>query len=176
MKPIKRFLKETVSQYGGMRGGGLGIRGQSGRTNAPTMAWETVHGKKYPSGLKPSHTMGAQEKLWKGIPVDVELQDKWLNELNRIPNVEIRSSCQGHPPIGENPSFLIFRPKDEHRAKLIVNKLSDNKITFCSFNIGTQGHVRICVATPLYANGPKDKLWEQWWDTLAKRIDKAVNK
>jgi len=169
MKSIQKYLQEvTYWQKGeGSRFGG------SGKKNAPTFAWETVHGKEYPGGTK-SGRSGDKQRIWNGLGVDYDLKDKWLDDLSNIKNVQIRASCQGHPPRGENPAFIIFRPKNESKSNIIVKKLHDGRLTFCKADTGNMGFTRICIATPLFAHGPKHKLWEKWWDTLAIRIQRAT--
>jgi len=149
-------------------------RGQAGRKNAPMLAWETVHGKPYP-GFKSGRVPNAKERSWNGIMVDTELKNEWLEALNNISQITVRSSCQGHKPEGEWPSFIIIRLKNESKVNKVVKQLHDGKFTFCKAERGPQGFMRVCIATPLYAKGSKHNLWEKWWSTLPARIQKAVN-
>lgn len=34
---------------------------------------------------------------WKGLEVDSELRDEWLERMNSIPNLRIDMTCAGHP-------------------------------------------------------------------------------
>ena len=143
------------------------------KKNAPTFAWETVHGKEHPTG-KTGHAPGTKERKWNGHMVDEMLKNEWLEDLNNMKEIEARASCQGHAPEGEWPSFLIFRPKKNFNLDRFVKKIADGKITFAAHDKGNQGKTRVCIATKLYAKGPKHKQWERWWSSLADRIRKAI--
>ncbi len=144
------------------------------KKNAPTFAWETVHGKEHPSGGKQGRAPGTKERDWNGHMVDELLKDEWLNALNNMKEIEVRASCQGHPPKDEWPSFIIFRQATKFNIDKFISKIADKKTTFAAYDKGNQGKIRICIATPLYAKGPKHKLWERWWETLASNIKKAT--
>ena len=168
MKLIQNFLQEvTYWQKAGNR-----FNGQ-GKLNAPSFAWETVHGKPLPS-FRRGRAPNTKERMWNNIAVDELLKNEWLEELANIKGVEIRSSCQGHSPKGEWPSFIIFRIKNESKVPKVVKELHDGKYTFCKADIGNMGFTRICVATPLFAKGPQYSLWEKWWSTIARRIQLAT--
>jgi len=152
-----------------------------GKKPAPTLAWEVIHGKPYP-GQRMGRAPGTKEKLWKGLYVDEHLDNNWLEKLNSIKNVEIRSSCEGHGPEGgislDWPTFIIFRvdTKLEPFVEKIVAKLNSFKNTKSGYDIGMEGRPRICVAAPLYYNCKKQKEWEDWWKNLPGRINVSVNK
>jgi len=168
MKSIQKFLQEvTYWKKTGNRFSG------PGKLNAPSFAWETVHGKPL-SSFRRGRAPGTVERMWDGLAVDENLQDEWLNDLKNLKGVEIRSSCQGHPPKGEWPSFVVIRLKNESKVKNTIKKLHDGKYTFCKADTGNMGFTRVCIATPLYSGGPKNTLWEKWWSTLADRIKLAV--
>lgn len=160
------------------------IRGpRPGKKPAPTFAWELVHGKKYP-GWRPGRAPGgAEERLYKGYYVDKHIKDKWLSDINRIKNIEIRSSCEGHGPPGEMKldwsTYIGFRldPSIESKSKAndVIKKLNRDKNTRAGWDIGMQKRPRIICAAPLYYKCAKHKEWLRWWDTLASRINKAVN-
>ena len=168
MKVIQNFLQEethwqpTENRFGG-----------PGKLNAPSFAWEVVHGKPLPS-FRRGRAPNTKERMWNGIGVDEKLKDKWLDALKNLKGVEIRSSCQGHAPDREWPSFIIFRIKDESKVKNVVKKLHNGKDTFCKADTGNMGFTRICVATPLYAGCQNNSLWVKWWSTIAKRIQESV--
>jgi len=146
---------------------------QQDKKNAPMLAWETIHGKPF-QGFRRGRLPNTKERNWNGLMVDEKLKDKWLNDLSKIKEITVRSSCQGHPPEGEWPSYIIFRLNDESKVAQVCKRLQDKKITFCKAEKGPQGFMRICVATPLYADGPRHKEWEQWWESLSKRIIKSI--
>ena len=156
---------------------------QRGKKNSPTFAWEIVHGKKYPGFRRGRYPDPVKEKRWNGFYVDAPLKNKWLNDLSKIPNVEVRASCCGHPPdrISRNAwvSYVVFRvdPSLKKQIKKIVSKLNKYPNTRSGYDVGMEGQPRIVVATPLYfKEGEDNKEWESWWSKLAERINSAVNK
>jgi hypothetical protein len=159
------------------------IRGpRPGKKPAPTFAWELIHGKEYP-GWRSGRAPDAEEKLYKGYYVDKHLKDKWLHDINRIKNVEIRSSCEGHGPPGEMkldwPTYVGFRLasiiETIDKVKRVVKELNRDKNTRAGWDIGMAKRPRIICAAPLYYKCAKHNEWVRWWDTLASRINKAVN-
>jgi len=158
MKIINNYLKEAFFNK---------------KKNAPTFAWETVHGKEHPTGKK-GYAPDTKERNWNGHMIDELLKDEWLQQLNGMKEIEMRASCQGHKPDGEWPSFVIFRPVKNFNLDRFISKIADGKYTFAAYDKGNKGQTRICVATPLYAKGPKHKLWEKWWATLTVRIKKSI--
>lgn len=171
MKSIENFLQETTYW---LKGKGDRFSG-TGKKNAPTFAWETIHGKPFP-GRRPGRAPGTVDREWNGIMVDELLKDEWLLALNNIKEIEMRSSCQGHPPKGEWPSFVIFRFNTKIDHNKFIKAISDGRYTFCKIEVGQGGLPRCCVATPLFAKGPNHTLWEKWWSTLADRIKVAIRK
>jgi len=152
-------------------------KGGAKRKPSPTFAWELVKGKKYPGWRRGRPDFHTDEKPWRGMSVDAHLKDKWLADLNNIPNVEIRGTCEGHN--SEWPTYIAFRisPKIENRRKLndVVKKLNRDKFTRCGYDIGTEGRPRFVCASPLYYKGPDQPAWVKWWNSIAVRINKAVN-
>lgn len=143
------------------------------RMNAPEFAYYTIY-KKMPSTPLRGR-IDTEHKTWNGILVDAPLKDEWLNELNTIKNIEIRSSCAGHSK--ERVTFVIFRPKnqDEDYVKTIVDKLNKCKDTFANYNLGVQGFYRICVTTKNYYDENKDnKKWATWWKKLPNCIKNSL--
>ena len=63
---------------------------------------------------------GAESKKWRDFDVDVDLEEDWLERMNRIPDVEILATCQGHPESSSVPSsYLMFiwrRPEASYDA------------------------------------------------------------
>jgi hypothetical protein len=153
-----------------------------GKKPAPTFAWELVHDKEYP-GWRSGRAPGAEEKVHKGYYVDKHLKSKWLGDINRIKNIEITSSCEGHGTPGEMkfdwPTYVGFRlvPAIESidKVKKVVKNLNRDKNTRAGWDIGMQKRPRIICAAPLYYKCAKHSQWIKWWDTLASRINKAVN-
>lgn len=137
--------------------------------NAPELAYKTVYNK----SISLKGRIFTKEKKYKDFMVDYELKNKWLDNLNKIPNIEIRSTCAGHNK--ERPTFIIFRPLNQNKSyiKQIVNKLNKYPNTFAKYDIGRQNLYRICVATNTYYT-PNNKQWEDWWNNIAKYITQSL--
>jgi len=146
------------------------------KKNAPAFAYETVYGNlpknrpgRYPGEIK--------EKIWKGIKVDYDLKYKWLNLLNGISQIEMRSSCAGHSK--EWISFVIFRLKEDSnkkRLEKIKKELNSYSNSFCDYELGMENKFRIVMATDLWNGCEDQKKWESWWGLLAYRINKVTKK
>ncbi len=139
------------------------------KKNSPTLAYETVYGKKNTPFLMGRTT--APKKMWNGMTVDASLEDRWLNDLNALP-VEIKSTEEGKGP--SRPAFVVFRMpegEDSKADKMVLN-LKRNGFRFVTKDIGMQGRPRICVAEPVKVG---DRGWKLWWDTLAHKILKSYN-
>ncbi len=137
------------------------------KINAPTMAYKTVYGH-YPKESLRGRT-DSPKKIWKGIEVDKNLKDEWLEKLNSL-DVEIRSTDEGKSE--ERVAFVIFRMpegKDEF-AKKVVENLKKEKNLCVSSDIGLGGRPRICVAKDIKVG---DKGWEEWWNSLPEKIERA---
>jgi hypothetical protein len=51
------------------------------------------------------------ERSWRGMCVDSELRDEWLDRMNAIPGITIFSTCAGHPQRpGWSSSWVAFWP------------------------------------------------------------------
>ena len=144
------------------------------KKNAPSFIYEILHGK--PKFL-PGRTMAHQEKIWNGISIDAHIPTDALDKLNRMEEIELRSSCEGHGP--EQPTFLIFRLRKSKNIKkaenfaIAMNSFEDIK---CGFNTGNMGFIRIGVTTSLWYEKDPEKL-NQWWMALPLKfaIVLAVN-
>lgn len=156
----------------------IGRAGIPKKKPSPSFAYELVYKKPAPSNRRGRPPFPVEHKLWKGFTVDKHLKDKWLSDLNNIPNVEIRGSCEGHNK--DWVSYVAFRldPKydnDKAFLKSVTKKLSHYPDTVCGYDIGTQGRPRFVVATPLFYGCDRQQDWEKWWNQIARRINKAVN-
>ena len=80
--------------------------------NAPCAAFETVYGKKCPH-KRGRYEKPHKQKKWNDIMVDGHLKDKWLNDLSKIKEIEIRSSCEGHESTWV--TYIIFRLNDKSK-------------------------------------------------------------
>lgn len=140
------------------------------KINAPTMAYKTVYGK-YPKEPLRGRTDNPK-KNWKGIEVDKNLKNKWLEKLNSL-NVEIRSTDEGKSK--ERVAFVIFRmPKGKDKlCKKVEENLKKEKDIFVSSDIGLGGRARICVAKDIIVG---DEKWEEWWESLPEKIERVYKK
>lgn len=137
--------------------------------NAPEFAYQTVYNKD--TSLRGRFT--DEEKEYNGMMVDKQLKDEWLDSLNNIKDIEIRSSCAGHNK--DRVTFVIFRTKsqDENYIKKVVKKLNKCPNTFASYNTGKGGMFRICVASNTYYK-PNNKKWQDWWENITDCIKSSL--
>jgi len=137
--------------------------------NAPTFAYVTVYGKQPENWI--SGRTSHPQKNWKGIQVDTQLRDEWLDSLAAIPSTEVRASCAGHG--SDRPTFVIFRlpPDQEHLSPAVASILNQRSGVFSKADIGAEGHPRICVASKLWSGR---KGWAEWWKRLPQTIQKAI--
>jgi len=157
------------------------IQSRRGKKNSPTFAWEVVHNQTFPGNRMGRYPGPAKEKVWKGMKVDAAIKNRWLDQLNNIPNVEIRASCSGHPADKYSEqiwvSYVVFRvaPKLDKNIKKIVKKLNSFKDVNSGYDIGMEGRPRIVAATKLHYGGPNQSDWVKWWNSIASKINNAVN-
>jgi len=138
--------------------------------NSPTFAYIAVYGKEPDFWLR--GRTEAPKKIWRGIEVDAHLKDKWLEELNSIPEIEIRASDEGKNEI--RVPFVVFRfsnPKNDYRAKKVSKILNSMTNIYSKCDIGAENRPRIVVAGKTWY-GKSD--WEEWWDKLAGKIKNAL--
>jgi len=145
---------------------------------SPTFAYELVYGKSVPGGWRTGRYPGPHKtRKWKGLDVDTHLENKWLNDLNKITGVEIRGTCEGHDK--DWVTYIAFRidlkfDKDKRKLNDVINKLNKDKNTKAGWDIGTKKRPRFVCASPLYYKCPKHNEWIKWWSTIASRISKSV--
>jgi len=154
-------------------GGMGGCRGSRDRVPSPVAAHEVVYGKKAPSNMRGMYPGQTEHKTWNGISIDAHLKDEWLDDLNKIKQIELRASCEGHDK--QWISFIAFRVmpnKDNDTVYLDkIKKYLNQANTKCTYNIGQQGRPRFIVASKTWYG---DKNWKPWWSTLAVRVKYAV--
>jgi hypothetical protein len=140
------------------------------KINAPTMAYRTVYGV-YPKEPLIGRT-NYPKKTWKGIEVDKNLKEEWLEKLNSL-DVEIKSTDEGKSK--ERVAFVIFRlPKEKDKFyEKVEENLKKEKDLFVFSDFGIENRPRICVAKDIKVG---DKNWEKWWETLADKIKRAYDK
>lgn len=137
------------------------------KKNAPSFIYEILYGKpKYFSGRSADH----KQKLWQGQSVDAHIPENGLDALDRIKEIELRSSCEGSDP--EHPTFLIFRFKASPSVEEInqfVAVMNNIQGIHCGAEVGNMGFYRVGVTTSLWyekdANG-----FLKWWEELPLKI------
>lgn len=145
-------------------------RNPQGKINAPMMAHKAVYGK-YPEEPLIGRT-NSPKKIWKGIDVDENIKNEWLEELNSL-DVEIKSTDEGKSK--ERVAFVIFRLPEEKEDlyKEIEKNLKKEKDLKVLSDIGIENRPRICVAKDIIVN---QNGWEEWWSSLAGKIKRAYDK
>src|SRR6056297_1332559 len=126
------------------------------KINAPTMAYKTVYGE-YPEEPIRGRT-NFPKKTWRGIEVDENLKDEWLEKLNSL-DVEIKSTEEGKG--GGRVAFVIFRMPQErdNLYKEVEENLKQigGGDVYVSSDFGLEGRPRICVAKDISVG---DSGWE----------------
>lgn len=140
--------------------------------NSPTFAYQAVYGKLPDTPLR--GRTDSPKRIWNDKEVDKEFKNNWLEDLNSIPDIEIRATDIGHS--SNRVAFVVFRFKDkknDSKAKDIVDSLNKLSGLYCKSDIGTEGRSRICIAGKIKL---EDENWEKWWSSLAGKIKKIVEK
>lgn len=138
--------------------------------NSPTFAYYAVYDKWPDTPLAGRTDM--PKRMWNNIEVDEHFKDKWLKELNSIPEIEIRSSDEGKSD--ERVAFIVFRmedSKDDSRVQTISDKLNKIEGLYSKYNLGKEERPRVVVAGKVKYG---DENWEEWWDSLAGRIKEVL--
>lgn len=139
--------------------------------NSPTFAYIAVYGKEPDFWLR--GRTNEPKKIWRGIEVDATFKDKWLDELNSIPQIEVRASDAGKNSV--RVAFIVFRmkdPKDDVKAKKVSKILDKMPDIYSKCDIGAQNRPRVVVAGKTWYGQPD---WERWWDSLAGKIRYALS-
>ena len=149
------------------------VRNPENKVRAPELAYKIVYGQA-PLVQFRGRTDNPH-RIWKGIAVDAELKDEWLNALASIPKVEIRSSCAGHN--ADRVAFVVFRTNNQSEPyiKRVIERLNKIPDVKAGYDIGNRGQFRICVATKnWYRKSGNNSKWEAWWSEIAQHISRAV--
>lgn len=138
--------------------------------NGLTAAYYTVYGR-YPR--KPIQGRITPGKPWRGLTVDINLDERWLEELNAIPQIDIVSVEEGEST--ERPAHIIFYfadPKNDPQAQELSDHLARNPSIFSICDIGNRNRSRIVVASPVRSLSVH---WIVWWSTVDRKIHKALS-
>jgi len=139
------------------------------RINSPTKAVYGVVPSKPLSGRTDS-----PKKNWKGLMVDKHIKDAWLEGLNSLAHVEIRSTDEGKDK--DRVAFVVFRMRDQNLdslAEKVSEEIDKSEGLFSISDIGTENRPRIVVAGKTSYG---EKNWEEWWSSLAEKIKKALER
>ena len=136
--------------------------------NAPTLAYEIAHGKKPKTPIRGMSF--SPKKQWKGIYVDADFKDKWLEDINSIPYISIRSTEVGKSAL--RPAHIAFTfadPKLNKYASQLVQKLHQLGV---KAKVATgQCGARIIIAEPVWKG---KKGWTTFWNTIGDKIRLAL--
>lgn len=139
--------------------------------NAPEFAYYTLYDEYPPPRMLRGRTHDHPSKMVNNVEIDKGIPTKAINELMKIKEIEMRSSCQGE---SENrPSFIIFRPNKQNKSyveKLIKNLNKKDQIK-AKYDIGKAGQYRVCVTWHTWY-GAKNN--QEWWNALPKKIKTSV--
>jgi hypothetical protein len=141
------------------------------KKNAPSFIYEILHGK--PKFI-PGRTVAHKEIIWNNIPIDAHIPTSVLDKLNRMEEIELRSSCEGSGP--ETPAFLIFRLRSSEQVKKVENlviALNSFEDIACGFDRGNMGFFRIGVTTSLWYEKNPDE-FTRWWMALPMKLAIAL--
>lgn len=156
---------------------GMGRRSAGGGRNtynAPQFIYSILYGEKPPmsmGGRDVSHVT----KNVNNIPIDEQIPDRAVKELEKIKEIETRSSCQGQDE--NHPTFLIIRFSENQPVDTVedfVNKLNKNKDIKAGYGTGGRGFYRIGITTDFYYTKEDQDRFEKWWLELPKKIKKAL--
>lgn len=145
---------------------------QKQRYNSPTLAYIAVYSHEPEQWLR--GRTDSPKKTWRGIrDIDANIKDGWLEDLNSIPEIEIRSSDEGKS--AERVAFCVIRfksPAKDKYAEALSKKLDSLPDIYSLSDIGAENRPRICVAGKVECC---DSVWEAWWDSLAGKIRESVS-
>lgn len=163
---MQKVVDKTEDLYYGVSGGGRGRQRMA--LNSPSYAYKAVFGKE-PDFWLPGRGDHPQ-KIWHDIPVDEEMPEDVLDQLEEIREIEGRASCAGHRK--RNPTYFVFRlaSGEDEKASKVSAYLRKKGLASLS-ELGSGGRPRIIVAADLY---PDQEEWQQWWQELPNQIQKAV--
>jgi hypothetical protein len=139
------------------------------KVNAPTFIYWIAYGK-YPRQPLMGKTSNHSKYQLNGIYIDKEIPKNIMEELNKIEEIEMRSSCQGETSL--RPAFIIFRPKVQNivYVKKLVKALNSYPDIRCGYDSGNMNKIRIGVTNPGIFYGINHSIYLDWWNTLPGKI------
>ena len=144
--------------------------------NALTFAFKAVYGRPPEKALRGRITPG---RPWRGLTVDENLKDEWLEKLNAVSWIEIVSTEEGKNRMRvPHIVFYMKNPKDDILAQKIVEELRRPfqkynawELWYAMADIGNRGRPRIVLAA---SKKRGTMMWEAWWDVSAQKIEEAI--
>lgn len=152
----------------------IGYRNIKRNENAPEFIYSILYDKQ-PPRLR-GRTVDHPEKIINGVGIDKSIPTKAIKELNNIPEIEPRASCQGNDEA--RPTFFIFRFKnnpDENYIERFCQEVNKNQKYKAGYGTGGEGFYRIGVTGHLWFDGSNKKEFEDWWLNLPNIIKKSAN-
>lgn len=139
--------------------------------NAPTFIYKIAHDKNPDTFI--SGRINHPKKYINGIDIDKYIPTNSIKKLNNIPEIEMRSSCQGES--SDRPAFIIFRLVDKN---INLNRFIKNLNTFedikVGHGVGNGGFVRIGITNPDVYYGIDLNIYNKWWNELPIKIIKSL--
>lgn len=113
-------------------------------------------------------------KLWRGILVDDDLKDEWLDQMNSIPGVVICGTCSGNGgglPLG--PSIVFLFREQHSMTDAVISFLSDISEVKPFWNGWTTTFM-------VFARQPRwlmtDTEFGAWWELVISRLEEIAKK
>lgn len=139
-----------------------------------------IYGRIPPKAYLPKST-DATEDEWNGILKDIHLKNKWLDVLNRIENIEVISTCEGHSQYF--PTHIIIKILRDD----LTNEEFYNRLIYTNYNACLRGtfvavvkcysDIYYCLTYySWYRLNLNNYKWERWWINIIPHIHLAVNK
>lgn len=147
------------------------ISSRQRKVNAPTFIYQIAYGKP-PSSLIYGH-VNHPSKMINNIPIDKGIPDTAIKQLNSIPEIEMRSSCQGESK--DRPAFIVFRLNNDIDPQKLVSILNKNKDFKAGYDTGNHGKIRIGITNPnIYYNMDNKSSYQEWWGILPMKLKMAL--
>ena len=139
--------------------------------NGHGMAFLTVTGR-LPAERTEGRTTPSRE--WKTEQVDFDLKDRWLEDLNSIPGINIISICGGHDIWRPAHIVFCFPGMSDEQEDTLTETLHAYPGTWAlRGEIGKRRHMRICMASIFHAG---TTIGDMWWSRAAGKIRTAVKR
>lgn len=134
-------------------------------------AWQDIFG-----GKGEEH----EQKIWRGMSVDAELKDEWLERLNAIPEIAIRGTDIGGlgawhqgPSVVFHTNFLEGgREAPEETLKAFVSGVESYFSDLASVEADWDGYVVFFqVWSPIHRREMGEEGFNEWWEQVITRME-----